>query len=137
MREVVCRRIAATGLVVVLLPGCQASSGTNVSYCEAVADLQAQWGYQRTLEGRGPESMDQLEDAIEVVERHNNIVAGAAPQEVRSEWEAIGGDGKPPPGAVDKVLDHADEECGSDLRGIFDGLSPEEQERYATPPAEA
>ena len=117
--------------------GCSEQSGeSDVSYCDAVADLQQQWGYQRTLEGRGPDSMDQLQDAVDLVERHNNVVADVAPEEVRSEWKAIGGDGKPPPGAVDKVLDHADEECGSDLRGIYDGLSTEEIERYATPPAE-
>ena len=131
------RRLAAAVFLVLLAAGCQGVSGdADVSYCDAVATLQQRWGYQRTLEGN-PDSFDQLEQAVQRVEEQNAVVAETAPEEVRDEWEAIGGQGDAGDEAIDTVLDHADEDCGSDLRGIFDGLSPDELERYATPPADA
>lgn len=127
--SMVARWSAAIGIALLLCGACS-RFGDAMPYCNVVADLQQQWGEARALEAAG--DVDIAAEAYEGVEYQFGVVARSSPAESREGWEALAGPGDAGT-AGESAIEHADAQCGSDLAGIADGLTPQEREQYLNP----
>lgn len=106
-----------------LLGACRSPFGdqADVSYCDAVAELQGRWHQAREVERE--RDVDALAAAHDRIEEQHRVLADVAPAEAKQGWEALAAPGNAGT-AGEAAIRQADEDCGSDLQKAIDGSGP-------------